>query len=74
MFAPVVLAKGTGFVAEKIREIARENNVPVIENKPLARVLYKMVKVNEVIPENLYKAVAEVLAYVYGLKERTGTV
>ncbi|NTW15966.1 MAG: flagellar biosynthesis protein FlhB [Syntrophaceae bacterium] len=74
MFAPVVLAKGTGFVAEKIREIARENNVPVIENKPLARVLYKLVKVNEVIPENLYKAVAEVLAYVYGLKERKVTV
>jgi flagellar biosynthetic protein FlhB len=74
MFAPVVLAKGTGFVAEKIREIARENNVPVIENKPLARVLYKMVKVNEVIPENLYKAVAEVLAYVYGLRERKVTV
>jgi len=73
MFAPVVVAKGTGFVAEKIREIARESKVSVIENKPLARVLYKMVKVNEVIPENLYKAVAEVLAYVYGLKERTVT-
>jgi flagellar biosynthetic protein FlhB len=73
MFAPVVVAKGTGFVAEKIKEIARESKVSVIENKPLARVLYKMVKVNEVIPENLYKAVAEVLAYVYGLKERTVT-
>jgi flagellar biosynthetic protein FlhB len=73
MFAPVVVAKGTGFVAEKIREIARESKVSVIENKPLARVLYKMVKVNEVIPENLYKVVAEVLAYVYGLKERTVT-
>jgi flagellar biosynthetic protein FlhB len=73
MFAPVVVAKGTGFVAEKIKEIARESKVSVIENKPLARVLYKMVKVNEVIPENLYKVVAEVLAYVYGLKERTVT-
>jgi flagellar biosynthetic protein FlhB len=70
MFAPVVIAKGAGFVAEKIKEIARESNVSVIENKPLARVLYKMVKVNEAIPENLYKAVAEVLAYVYGLKEK----
>ncbi len=70
MFAPVVVAKGAGFVAERIREIARENNVRVIENKPLARVLYKMVKVDEAIPKNLYKAVAEVLAYVYGLKEK----
>lgn len=73
MFAPVVVAKGAGFVAEKIREIARESNVPVIENKPLARVLYKMVKVDEAIPENLYKAVAELLAYVYGLKEKRVT-
>lgn len=70
MFAPIVIAKGAGFVAERIREIARESNVPVVENKPLARVLYKMVDVNEAIPDNLYKAVAEVLAYVYGLKER----
>jgi flagellar biosynthetic protein FlhB len=70
MFAPVVIAKGTGFVAEKIRKIARDSNIPVIENKPLARVLYKVVGVNDVIPDNLYKAVAEVLAYVYGLKEK----
>ncbi len=70
MFAPVVVAKGAGFLAERIRELARQNNVPVIENKPLAQVLYKMVKVEEVIPENLYRAVAEVLAYVYGLKEK----
>jgi flagellar biosynthetic protein FlhB len=70
MFAPVVVAKGAGFLAERIRELARQNNVPVIENKPLAQVLYKMVKVEEAIPENLYKAVAEVLAYVYGLKEK----
>jgi flagellar biosynthetic protein FlhB len=70
MFAPVVVAKGVGFIAEKIKEIARQNNVPIIENKPLAQVLNKMVKVNEVIPENLYKAVAEVLAYIYGLKAK----
>jgi flagellar biosynthetic protein FlhB len=70
MFAPIVVAKGAGFLAERIRELARQNNVPVIENKPLAQVLYKMVKVEEVIPENLYKAVAEVLAYVYGLKDK----
>ena len=70
MFAPVVVAKGTGFLAERIRELARQNTVPVIENKPLAQVLYKMVKVEEAIPENLYRAVAEVLAYVYGLKDK----
>jgi flagellar biosynthetic protein FlhB len=70
MFAPIVVAKGAGFLAEKIRELARQNNVPVVENKPLAQVLYKMVKVEEVIPENLYRAVAEILAYVYGLKEK----
>jgi len=70
MFAPVVIAKGAGFIAEKIKEIAKQNNVPIVENKPLAQVLNKMVKVNEVIPENLYKAVAEVLAYIYGLKEK----
>ena len=70
MFAPVVVAKGAGLIAEKIREIARKNNVPVVENKPLARVLYKVANMNEVIPENLYKAVAEVLAYVYGLKKK----
>ena len=56
--------------SKRIRELARQNNVPVIENKPLAQVLYKMVKVEEVIPENLYRAVAEVLAYIYGLKEK----
>ena len=68
MSAPVMVAKGVGFIAEKIKEIARQNNVPIVENKPLAQVLNKMVKVNEVIPENLYKAVAEVLAYIYGLR------
>jgi flagellar biosynthetic protein FlhB len=70
MSAPVVVAKGAGFLAERIKELARQNNVPVIENKPLAQVLYKMVRVEEVIPENLYRAVAEVLAYIYGLKEK----
>jgi len=68
--APCVVAKGAGFVAEKIRDIARENNIPVVENKPLAHVLYKMVKLDGLIPENLYRSVAEVLAYVYSLKKR----
>ena len=72
MAAPVVVAKGAGFIAEKIKEIARENKVPVVENKPMARVLYKMVEINKVIPENLYRAVAEILAYVYGLRKDSG--
>jgi flagellar biosynthetic protein FlhB len=67
--APRVVAKGADFIAEKIREIARKNAVPIVENKPLAQVLYKMVDVNDVIPENLYRSVAEVLAYVYGLRK-----
>ncbi len=68
MAAPTVVAKGAGFIAEKIRQLARENGVPIVEDKPMARVLYKMVEVNKMIPENLYRAVAEILAYVYGLK------
>jgi flagellar biosynthetic protein FlhB len=67
--APRVIAKGAGFIAEKIREIAGENSIPLVENKPLAQVLYKMVDVNELIPENLYRSVAEVLAYVYNLRK-----
>jgi flagellar biosynthesis protein FlhB len=69
MVAPLVVAKGAGFIAEKIKEIARESNVPVVEDRPMARVLYKMVEVNKAIPENLYRAVAEILAYVYGLRK-----
>ncbi len=70
--APAVVAKGAGLIAEKIREVARENNVPVIEDKPLAQVLYKLVKVDDLIPENLYRSVAEVLAYVYRLRDNKG--
>lgn len=67
MEAPTVVAKGRGFIAQKIKEIAKENNVPIVENKPLARALYQAVQVDEVIPAEFYKAVAEVLAYVYSL-------
>jgi flagellar biosynthesis protein FlhB len=67
--APAVVAKGSGFIAERIRNIGRENNIPVVENKPLAQVLYKMVKLNETIPVNLYRSVAEVLAFVYSLRK-----
>lgn len=70
MRAPVVVAKGTGFIAEKIKELARENRVPVMENKPLARAMYKMVNIGKEVPSDLYQAVAEVLAYVYKLKRR----
>jgi flagellar biosynthetic protein FlhB len=69
MQAPVVVAKGADFIAEKIRQIAEENDVPLVENKPLAQVLYKIVKVNQLVPEDLYKAVAEVLAFVYEQKK-----
>jgi len=70
MYAPTVVAKGAGHVAEKIREIAAAHGVPVVENKPVAQLLYKTVDVDRAIPEDLYRAVAEILAYVYGLKER----
>lgn len=70
MKAPRVVAKGAGVIAEKIKEIARENGVVIIENKPLAQTLYRVVKIGEEIPSNLYKAVAEILAYVYRLKRK----
>jgi flagellar biosynthesis protein FlhB len=68
--APVVVAKGARLVAEKIKKIAHENNVPVVENKPLARMLYKSVEVGGLIPYELFKAAAEILAYVYRLKKK----
>lgn len=68
--APVVLAKGQRKVAERIREIAGENNIPIVENKPLAWALWKTVEIGDQIPVELYKAVAEVLAYVYRLKNK----
>ena len=68
--APIVLAKGVDFVAFKIREIAKNNGIPIVENKPLARSLYKMVEVNDIIPQELYVAVAEILQYVYTQKKK----
>lgn len=67
-FAPKVIAKGADFLAERIKKIAREHGIPTVENKPLARTLYKHVKVGQMIPRSLYQAVAEILAYVYKLK------
>ena len=68
MTAPRLLAKGSGFVAERIKEIAREHRVTIIEDKPLPQAMYKMVEIGDYIPVELYRAVAEILAYVYRLK------
>ena len=67
--APMVLAKGAGYVAEHIKQVARSAGIPIIENKPVAQSLYKLVEVGRTIPADLYKAVAEILAYVYRLKQ-----
>lgn len=68
MTAPKVVAKGVDFLAARIREIANDNDVPIVEDPPLARTLYKLVDVDQEIPEDLFKAVAQILAYVYSLK------
>lgn len=71
--APLVIAKGEDFLAQRIKEKARENNIEIVENKPLARALYQSVDVGGEVPEELYQAVAEVLAYVYNLKNKPVT-
>lgn len=68
--APVVTAKGADFLAYKIKDVARENHIEIVENKPLARMLYYNVDLNREIPPELYQMVADVLAYVYSLKNR----
>ncbi len=65
MDAPRVVAKGVGFLALKIRELAQKHDVPLVENKPLAQTLYKSVEIGEYIPASLIRAVAEILAYIY---------
>lgn len=67
MAAPMVIAKGARILAQKIKDTAKENFVPIVENKPLAQALYKEVEVGHAIPQKLYQAVAEILAYVYQL-------
>lgn len=69
--APLILAKGADLVAARIKEVARENEIEIVENKPLARTLYYTVDIGEEIPPDLYQAVAEVLAFVYNLKRST---
>jgi flagellar biosynthetic protein FlhB len=68
MESPKLLAKGTELFAKKIIDIAREHGIPVIENPPVARALFRMVEVNATIPPELYKAVAEILIFVYNLR------
>jgi len=66
--APIVVAKGVDFLAQKIKEVANENEITIVEDPPLARTLYKLVEVEQEIPEVLFKAVAQVLAYVFSLR------
>lgn len=68
--APIVLAKGEDYLALKIREVAKENKIDIVENKPLARMLYANVDIGQEIPPELYQAVAEVLAMVYNAKNK----
>ena len=69
MESPTLVAKGTELFAKKIIDIAREHGVPVIENPPVARALFRLVDVNREIPPDLYKAVAEILLFVYNLRK-----
>ena len=66
--APIVVAKGVDYLAFQIRDIAKNNNIPIVENRPVARALYNSVPVDGIIPSDLYVAVAEILAYVYNSK------
>lgn len=68
--APKVIAKGQDLIAQNIKKIAKENNVPIVENKPLARTLYDKVEVGQFVPAELYQAVAEVLAYIYRINNK----
>ncbi|MBR1461540.1 flagellar biosynthesis protein FlhB [bacterium] len=72
MDSPMLIAKGTELIAKKIIDIAKEHNVPVIENPPVARALFRMVEINHPIPPELYKAVAEILMFVYKMKKNRG--
>lgn len=70
MDAPRVVAKGTDFIAQKIKLIAKENDVVMVENRPLARAMYDQVEIGDQVPEQFFKAIAEVLAYVYRIKQK----
>ncbi|MDQ1257407.1 MAG: flagellar biosynthesis protein FlhB, partial [Candidatus Hydrogenedentes bacterium] len=70
MAAPVVMAKGARLVAERIRDIAVEHDVPIVRKPELARTMYRTVEIGQPVPEDLFRAVAEVLAYVYQIDRR----
>ena len=67
----MLIAKGTELIAKKIIDIAKEHGVPVLENAPVARALFKMVELNHTIPPEMYKAIAEILLFVYNMKKST---
>ena len=71
--APQLVAKGADYMAEKIKQIARDNNIPIIENKPLARTIYKTMKIGQIVPRDLFVAVAEILSYVFRLRRKRKT-
>ncbi len=71
MRAPLVVAKGAGFIAETIRKVARMHGVPIVENRAVAQLLFKMADIGQEIPSSVYKAVAEILAYVYRIKKKS---
>jgi flagellar biosynthetic protein FlhB len=73
MDAPTVLAKGVDIIAARIREVADENAVPRVENKPLARALYAEVEIGDTIPEKFYEVIATILAQIYSAAEDHGT-
>jgi flagellar biosynthetic protein FlhB len=70
MLAPKVIAKGADLIAQKMKQIAKDAGVPLVENVPLARTLFKSVKIGQYVPRNLYQAVAEILAFVYKLRKK----
>jgi flagellar biosynthetic protein FlhB len=70
MNAPKMIAKGRNHLALKIREIAEKHNIPIVEDPPLARALYRNMEINQEVPEEFFQTVAEVLAYVYRMKNK----
>ena len=70
MLAPIIVAMGTGLIAQKIKEIAKENDVPIVENKPLAREMFKKANVGDEIPPELFEAVAEIIGQVMTKQNR----
>ena len=70
MAAPIVIAKGAGVLAQRIRRLGLENSVPIVERKELARALYANVEIGQPVPAEQYAAVAEVIRYVYQLKRK----